>query len=114
MSKFQVSIEGNAPEAATEELVAGLRETEAIQGSWETQDPSDDRDFDTLATLADFITLTGCSIPLVAGKIWQWYNRRKKKEAGPSLDKVVLICGKDRVLMRDATLADIERFLEKC
>jgi len=108
---------------ATKELVAELSEIPEVSATYETleNEDQDERGFD-IGTLADVITMTGMSIPFVAQKVYSLCSIRKgescevpeKSRPARWLDKVMLICGERRLVMKDASLEDIELFLAKC
>ena len=127
MTGIQLLIEGKEAVNAVETLVAALSELPEVSGEWQKigDDTQHDRAMD-MGTLADIVSMTGCSAVAVAQIIYNWYvtHKREKSENAEKplgkegfskrLEKVLLICGKRRLVMKDASLEDIERFLEKC
>ncbi len=123
MAKIQFAIQGQDAVEATKELVAEFSEIPEVSATYETleNEDQDERGFD-IGTLADVITTTGLSIPFVAQKIYSLCNIRKEKscevpeKSRPArrLDKVMLICGERRLVMKDASLEDIKRFMARC
>jgi len=127
MARIQLAIEGKDAVKATESLVAELSELPEISGEWKKAENEGrhDRAID-IGTFADIISMSGCSIVAVAQIIYNWYLKNKtaktdkpdkppeKGELTKRLEKVLLICGERRLVMRDASLEDVERFLEKC
>ncbi len=108
MGEIQFAIEGkDAAEAAK-----SLLDIPEISGDWEpvggTQKSL------SLATFATIVAITGGSLA-IAEQIRTWYKEWKKGRSGKTIEKAVIICsdGK-RLLMKDAAVEDIQRFLESC
>jgi len=110
MGEIQLSIEGEDAAEAAEAFF----ELPEISGTWESlADEQKDPTLEIVAAVATFASITG----LTAQQIREWYLKwRGGKKSGKRVEKVVIICrdGKRRLLMKDASVEDVQLFLEKC
>ena len=106
MTTIRLSIEGqNACDAAKD-----FFEITDISGTWESDNETRrDTTLEIVNAVAIFSTITGITLQ----QVHSWYASRKKEKR---VDKVVIICkdGKHRLMMNDASLEDIRKFIEKC
>ncbi|MGR3279223.1 hypothetical protein ACSYAD_29590 [Acaryochloris marina NIES-2412] len=106
MSDIQLEIEGQGAIAASEALV----KITGLSGSYITE--ADDSKELALSTIASIVGITAGSMT-IAKHLYQWYQDYHKGEQDARIEKVVLIDRKGkRVLMKNATLEQIQKALE--
>lgn len=106
MSDIQLEIEGQGSITASEALI----KIEGLSGSYEVEE-GDSKEL-ALSTVASIVGITAGSMTI--GKhLYNWYQNYHKGEQDSRIEKVVLIDRKGkRVLMKNATLEQIQKVLE--
>lgn len=106
MADIQLEIEGQGAIPASEALV----NIEGLSGSYVTE-AGDSKEL-ALATIASIVGITAGSMT-IANHLYNWYQNYHKQEPDARIEKVVLIDRKGKkVLMRNATLEQIQKALE--
>ncbi|MEQ8755088.1 MAG: hypothetical protein RID09_16445 [Coleofasciculus sp. G1-WW12-02] len=105
MADIQFEIQGQDAIAATEALFAHP----GLEGHWETADEPDKEG--TIATIGAIVGIVGGAIT-IAEQIRKWYQEYQKGKAGKKIDKVLLVKGDRRLLLKDATIEEIRQILE--
>jgi hypothetical protein len=104
----QLEIEGKDAVAATEELLA----SEELQGNYEI--PDEVERADTVVTIASIVAIVSGSMT-VAEKLYQWHQKYQKAQTNqtePRIEKVMLVTPKGRLLLKDASIEQIQEILE--
>ncbi|BAS59509.1 hypothetical protein NIES2135_09620 [Leptolyngbya boryana NIES-2135] len=107
MATIQFAIEGQDAVLAAQELVS----LDGIQGSWTTDDTA--RKEGTIAVIASVIAIVGGTVA-IAEQIRKWYKEYKQGKSGTTIDKVVIVCGSQRLLLENASAEQIQKVLESC
>jgi hypothetical protein len=104
---MKIEIVGQEAVYATEELLA----IEGIEGSYETLDAVQREG--TLATIATIIGIVGGSLT-IAEKLYE-LNKKYQSPLNPTgvrIEKVMIVNGDNRLLLKDATVEQIKDILE--
>lgn len=106
MADIQLEIEGQGAIAASEALV----NIEGLSGSY-IAEAGDSKEL-ALSTIASIVGITAGSMT-IAKHLYDWYQRNSQGDTEARIEKVVLIDRKGkRVLMKNATLEQIQKVLE--
>ena len=105
---MKIEIVGIDAVQATEELL----KIEGIEGNYETLDEV--RREGTLATIATIVGITVGTMT-IAEKLYQWNKKHQKSlepGTGAKIEKVMIINGDKRLLLKDPTVEQIKDILE--
>lgn len=109
MRKVKIEIQGQYAVQATEELLS----IEGLSGNYETV--SEVEREGTLATIATIVGITAGTLT-IAEKLYQWnqkYQKSLQNSGGARIEKVLIVAPNNtRLLLRDATLEQIEEILK--
>jgi hypothetical protein len=105
---MNIEIVGIDAVQATEELLA----IDGIEGNYETLDEV--RREGTLATIATIVGIVSGSLT-VAEKLYEWnkkYQKSLEPGTGARIEKVMIVNGDKRLLLKDPTVEQIKDILE--
>ncbi|WP_449417245.1 hypothetical protein [Phormidium nigroviride] len=105
---MKIEIQGQDAVSATEELLR----IEGLQGSYETVDEVEREG--TLATIATIVGIAGGTVT-IADKIYEWYQKYQKSKGAKAnlrIEKVLIITTNRRLLLKNATVEQIQQILE--
>jgi hypothetical protein len=105
---MKIEIVGIDAVEATEELLT----IDGIEGSYETLDEV--RREGTLATIATIVGIIAGTMT-IAEKLYQWnkkYQKSLEPGTGAKIEKVMIVNGDKRLLLKDATVEQIKDILE--
>ncbi|MEM9512027.1 MAG: hypothetical protein AAFY57_17605 [Cyanobacteria bacterium J06642_2] len=107
MDAIELEIEGSGAVPATEALLQWAE----VEGNWQAAGPETPRG--ALATIATIVAITAGSLT-IAEKIYGWYQRwRSQPDASEQhVDKVVVVVKGKRLVLENATVAQIQKLLE--
>jgi hypothetical protein len=107
MADLQLEIEGEGAISASEELL----KFEGFSGSYTVESDEDQKEI-AIATVVAIVSLTAGTMT-IANHIYNWYQNSRKKPTS-LIDKAILICGSKKILLENATIEQIQKFLESC
>jgi len=122
MTTIRLSIEGEgAAEAAASLLseVSEIPELSEIAGTWKPLGDAENERGADFGVIADISSITALGLTF-AQLIFNWYKKWKiesmpeNKTLKKRIEKVILITGERRLMMKDASEEDIRKFSEKC
>lgn len=105
MTVIQFVIEGQDAKLAATELVA----IKGIQGNWKTDETN--KKEGTIAVIASIIGIVGGTLA-IAEQIRQWYQKYTKEKKAKAIDKVLIVCDGQRLLLENASIEQINQILE--
>ncbi|HHP7245838.1 MAG TPA: hypothetical protein ACFE0H_14255 [Elainellaceae cyanobacterium] len=114
MAEIQISVEGQAAIAATQDLLA----IDGLSGQYEVDEEDVERE-GILATIATIVAIVGGTMA-IAEQLYQWRQRYKSisqdadQGTAQKVDQVLIVCGDRRILLENATVEEIKAFLDGC
>jgi hypothetical protein len=107
MAVIQLAIEGKDAESAARDLVT----IGGIEGNWTTDET--EKKEGVVTAIATIVAIVGGTIA-IAEQIRQWYQEYKQGKSGKTVDKVLIVCNGQRLLLENASVAQICQVLETC
>lgn len=106
MTDIQIAIEGMAADTAAEALVA----LDGVDAHYEVSDAV--QKDGGLTAVATIVGIVG-GVMAIAEKLHSWYAAwRKRQQDQPTIEKVLIVTSKGRLLLEGATVEDIAKVLE--
>ncbi|MBE9069234.1 hypothetical protein IQ260_21550 [Leptolyngbya cf. ectocarpi LEGE 11479] len=106
MAKLQIAIEGAGADVAAAALVA----LDGVDGSYAVSDAM--QKDGGLTAVATIVGIVG-GVMIIAEQLHKWYVAWREQQADqPTIDKVLIVTAKGRLLLEEATVEDIAKALE--